>query len=1550
MHLEGVLIEDQQQDTLLYAGDMKLKITDWFFFKKEAEIKYVGLEDAVIKLQRTDSVWRSQFLLDYFGSSSSSAPKKKAGIKFDLKKLELKNVTFIKKDAWKGDDLTAKIGLLYLDANNVQLSGQRFDINTLYIKDPVVALRNYQGNRPELPASSISDNEPDTTTDSWNAGNMQFLVRELKIVNGTFRTDKDDSGAPLPYFDGKHLYVTNINGEFHPSSFVGDTILSQFSLSAKERSGFELKDMVADLKMTPQGMAFTNMVIHTNRSTIRNAYSMSYHNMDDLGDYIHRVKMTANFDSSYIDSDDIAFFAPGLGSWKKKIELKGKVRGTVDDIVGKDMVIQAGNSTVLNGDITMTGLPDINQTFIDFKANDFRTTYGDAVTIVPAMRQVVVPDLRKLQYVRFNGSFTGFIRDFVTFGTIQTNLGTLVSDLNMKLPAGQEPAYSGNISTTNFQLGEFLDDKVLGAIALKGTVRGRGFSASTRNTTLLGTIDFVDYKDYRYKNIQVNGSLNKKLFEGTASIRDENADLDMNGLIDFNGATPRFDLVANVAHADLRNLKLTQDSVQFKGKFNLNFTSSSIDNFMGTARITDAELLRNGHRLPFDSLTVISTETAAGKSFSLNSNEVDATFTGNFNLVDLPNGITYMLNKYYPAYIKAPRKYPRDQAFDFDITTRNVDEYLQVVDSSLSGFNYSHLSGNFNLAGSELNLTADIPQFAYKKYNFNNVTLTAQGRGGTLQLGGNAYNIRINDSLNIPLASFQVNAHNDSSRVSIKSGANRTVDTANLNALVLTYNDGVRIEVDPSSFTINGKLWTIDDNGELEFRSSHPASGSLVLKSGDQVITMRTEPSRTGGNWNDLRVNLTKVNIGDFSPLFLPHNRLEGLLSGNIFIEDPTGNLKASSQDLKTEFLRFDDDSLGEVTANLNYDNSTTELKVKGNTANQENYLGFDADVFLGDPLKGKNNIIALKARRFYLSVLERWLGDLFSDITGYLTGDVNITGDFSSISVAGKGKIEEAGLKVNFTQCFYKIRDTEIELTPEEINLDGIVLIDTVTKNPVYISGGIEHQSFKNMFYNLDISTRKPNTVGDAFNKPIQLINTTYKDNKQFFGSVKGTGSLSLLGEQSKMYMKVDAIASEKDSSYITIPPSSSRESGIADFLVERKFGREMTAQDLTKNASSIIYDVDVTANPMVNVRVVLDELTGDEIKGRGAGTLNIRSGTTEPLTLRGRFDIQEGNYLFTFQSFFKKPFELRKDAGNYIEWTGDPYNANIKFEAIYKAEKVSFATLGKSLNLNTNISNSRGDVYVVAKLTDKLFKPTIEFSLDFPSTSVAVTDPELALVLQQMQKNPNEINRQVTYLIVFNSFAPSELGGSGSEAALSFTTISGMLLNVVSDQIDKILSKLLKSDKYNINLNTSIYNRNLIDNSKTALNLGSNVNFTIGRSFFNNRFIISTGLFGLESTFEQTGSQQRLQFLQDVTLEWLINEKGTIRATFFYTRTDDYLSSATSTNSKSTRVGAGIGRKNEGNTIWEAIFGRRKKKPEAPPATSSTQEIKKEDSPVNN
>jgi hypothetical protein len=189
-------------------------------------------------------------------------------------------------------------------------------------------------------------------TTAWNQAQTIFQVGDLTIINGIFKKDILSTRQAFPGFDPQHILFTEINAVMSNSGITGDSIISKLKLTAKERSGLEIKNFTGDLMMTPKGMAFSNMDLATNKSHLRDYFSISYDDMRDFGNFIHKIKMNAVFDDSYVDSDDIAFFAPALKSWNKKISLRGNVKGTIDALAGRGMLIQAGNSTLLNGDIS----------------------------------------------------------------------------------------------------------------------------------------------------------------------------------------------------------------------------------------------------------------------------------------------------------------------------------------------------------------------------------------------------------------------------------------------------------------------------------------------------------------------------------------------------------------------------------------------------------------------------------------------------------------------------------------------------------------------------------------------------------------------------------------------------------------------------------------------------------------------------------------------------------------------------------------------------------------------------------------------------------------------------------------------------------------------------------------------------------------------------------------------------------------------------------------------------------------------------------------------
>jgi len=1535
MNLEGVMIEDQQKDTLLSAGKMQVRITDWFFFKDKIILHYIELGDAVIHLNRTDSVWNYQYLVDYFSGGSSTGSDKK-GVELDFKKIKFNNVTFLKKDEWRGEDMQFQLTSMDLDADEIDLNTKKIEINSIDFSDPVFLIKNYTGKRPRS-IKVINENEEITDEQKidsllkWNPDSWSIHIGKLNINNGDFKNIKVINGIYDDYFDGRNIDFASINASFKNLIFNNDTLTTSLELSTKERSGFEVKSMVADAKLTPHEMSFDKLEIKTNNSVIRDYFSMKYEDFNDMNDFITKIRMQARFENAEIDSDDIAFFAPEAKAWNKKIKISGLARGTVDDLFGNEMTIQAGNNTFLSGDISLTGLPDINKTFIDFKANSFRTTYSDVITFIPSIRKITMPNLQSISYLDFNGSFTGFIKDFVTYGTIRTNLGTITSDLNMKLPDGKQPFYSGNIASQDFKLGVFVNDPKIGTISFAGQVKGRGFNWNTISADIDGDIKHLVYNNYRYENIKANGKLDKKIFDGDYSIKDSNAVASLHGIVDLSGKVPRFNFLAEVDTLNLKPLNLLKDNFSFAGKLDFNFTGDNIDNFFGNASIRNATVTKDGRSIPLDSFVINSEYIDGAKHLSVRSPEVEGNISGDFSLEDLPEAFKLFLNKYYPAYIKEPSRKIRDQAFTFNIKTNYVSDLLNLFDTTFQGFNNAEITGRLDTKQNQLELATYVPAFAYKQFEFQNVNINGKGTFQNLALTTTIDHLKVSDSLSFPFTQIDLLARNDSTNVKfVTESNNRNISGGSINALVRTFDDGIAIKFDTSNFVLNGKRWAIEENGELELRSNNVSHGEIVLKESNQEIRIKTVPSSTG-DWNDVKIDLQNFNFGDITSFLVKTNRIDGLASGDIIIENPTKTFNVTS-DIQTDQLRIDNDSIGQIKAHVFYNNKTGNLIANGKTVNPDQKLDFDLNLFLKDLATNGEDVINIKPERYPVKIAERFIGNLFTNLDGYATGPLKIIGLGPDAKYIGKMKLEDVGLKVIFTQCYYKLSEAEITFKENELDLGRLTLIDTVTHNTATLSNGIlKHNGWRDLVYNIK---------AEVDDEPMLLLNTTRKDNSSFYGYALGTGSFSLTGPQSNMRIKIVGKASEKDSSYITIPNTTGKESGIADFLIERKYGRELSDSAFNNNETNITYDVDITGNPRVNVRVVIDELTNDEIHGRGEGNLRIVSGTSEKMTMRGRFDINDGVYNFSFQSFFKKPFELNKNANNYIEWNGDPFHPIVNIEAVYKTEKkVDFSPITNNFSEYKGVS-FRDYVYVVAKLRGDLFKPDISFSLDFPPESPPNTDATISFIIQkQILDNENELNKQVAFLVVFNSFAPTDAGTSlnlNSGVDLFVNSISDFLSGQINRVLNNILSNKLKIPGLYVNFSGSLYNPNPFTGGTYE---GTNLNVSVGKTLFNNRVVL-TFEGNYDVPFTSTTSQVSSDLLTNVTTEFLINKSGSIRASIFYKENVDLLTGYSNSAGKSRKYGTSLSYRKDFNRLGD-IFRRKKKLPPTPPqAETSTKE----------
>ncbi len=292
--------------------------------------------------------------------------------------------------------------------------------------------------------------------------------------------------------------------------------------------------------------------------------------------------------------------------------------------------------------------------------------------------------------------------------------------------------------------------------------------------------------------------------------------------------------------------------------------------------------------------------------------------------------------------------------------------------------------------------------------------------------------------------------------------------------------------------------------------------------------------------------------------------------------------------------------------------------------------------------------------------------------------------------------------MKVNYTQVYYTIDSADISFEENGMNFGSFVIHDKYN-NSGTVSGRINEKGFKNLDFDLDIASNK-----------LLMIDTKAVDNQQFYGKAIGKiKTFSLKGPESNCKLSISA--ESNDSSHIFIPNSVSRESGTADFIEFRQYGTEMIQERANSNFNLTV-DLDVTATNKVAIDVILDELTGDVIKAVGNGRLRIRAGTTEPLTIRGRYNIEMEVMISISSRSYENLLSSWLMPVTILSGQVILLMQMYILMHAYTAERVSLSDLIGSLNLSGAVKGYLGDVYVIAQLREKLTKPEIRFKLDFP------------------------------------------------------------------------------------------------------------------------------------------------------------------------------------------------------------------------------------------
>lgn len=1469
LNLEGALIRDQAKDTALYAGAVKLRITDWFFLKDKVELKYIGIENAVVKMDRSDSVWNYQFIVDYF-TPETKREENRRKIVLDLKKVDLKNVLFRRFDLWEGKKVQARVGFLYVDAHNMDFVQKRFRINEINMTSPDVIMEDITALNPDVSPRLQSE-----TGLYFNKNNIWVSIDSMQVRKGRFIYHKGEAYKTSAdgVFDAKNINLTDLNLVAGKYLFNKDTMMANIRMRTKERSGFELRNLTSAFRLTPQQMEFSNLTIQTPESQVTDYLSLNFNDFNkDFKNFESDITIRGNFVGSRIATNDLGYFAPVFKDWKKIYALSGRMIGTFNDFAINNLFLKSNDNLYVRGNLRMTGLPDFKNTIISLTGMQMSATANELSAFAPKIRELKSPDFNALGRINYQGDFHGTIRDFMTKGMLQTALGNLNANVNMQLPANGEPAYSGIVSTNRFDLGRFLNSKDFGLVSFDGRIEGNSFDLDRASATLNGHFDYLEVKDYTYRDIDVKGVVQNKFFTGELNLADSNAALVGNVEVDFKGDKPRFNVVGDLATINLKNTGFTQKDINISALFDLNFEGNNLDDFVGNAKMLNAAVSVDGRSVQFDSLNIESYyDTDNNKVLTIGSNEFDAEIYGNYVIRDIPATFQSFLHSYYPAIINQPTRIPQNQQARFTINTYNFSDYASLIDPRLSGLDNIKISGEVNTYGDgRFYLNADIPNAMYNNYRLQNGVFKGDGNYSKLDISGNMERLQLAKNTVFPNTQLLVSSETDHSRVKLSTGTGaNSFNEVNLDADVYTIDDGVRINFRPSYFILNNKQWDLEERGEIFVGRRQATARNVKFSQGNQELIVESESN----NSNNLLVQMRRIDLGDILPLVVPAPEMDGFVNGTVRLKNFFGPFSAEGS-LRVDEFKIDGDSVGIVNMISTYDSRNHNILFQGNADNEKYKFDLNGRYAIRDstnmPLVANFDFKGTRAH-----ILNRFLSTLLSDIEADVFGKLTVAGTFKNPYLLGNLDLRNAAMTVNFTQVRYTADNINLNMTDQLIDLGDVTLKDSYN-NQGKLSGVIYHNRLRDMRYDISATSDK-----------LLVLDTKAKDNKNFYGKAIGDVDFSITGPQTNMVMNITGTVA--DSTDLYIPTADAKDISSADFMVFKDYSKkENTATPAS--TSSLMVNMDLTVNNRANMHLILDPLTGDIINAKGNGRLYITIPPVGDITMRGRYNIESGRYDFNFLSFVPKPFEFT-GGNNYIEWNGDIAMARLNIDAQYTAQNVSVNDLlsGNSaaqVFSNSNIRSYRGDVYVIVEIRGNLEVPDISFRLDFPTGSVINSDPDFAAFLNRLATDKNEMVKQATYLIVFNSFAPYGQTSNMNFASAGVNTISQMITTELNKSLSDALFRITGDRSLQVDISGSTYSSASYYGTAAVNNTLDRqiINARISKSILDGKVIVTFGNnFDFNINAASALRNNNFQWLPDISVQIILSKDGRLRMLVF-------------------------------------------------------------------
>ncbi|MBQ5720361.1 MAG: translocation/assembly module TamB domain-containing protein, partial [Alistipes sp.] len=1002
------------------------------------------------------------------------------------------------------------------------------------------------------------------------------------------------------------------------------------------------------------------------------------------------------------------------------------------------------------------------------------------------------------------------------------------------------------------ELGRILRVPMMGALTAT-----MNFDGSTSKDGIRGRVNGsaqeLAFNDAQYSNIDIDGMVINKSFSGSITGHDAPLRFDLDGLADLNGANPIFDLTLDVAEADLHAMNINErDSLSLLSfRSELYAVGRTLDDLNGTLSIDNGHYRYNADTLASGPIR-LAARSAAQRSLTLTSDFADATFTGPTSYKTLVGYLQSAMTKYLPGLsFKTDYKDSGEDAYSaLSVKVKEIDPLLNAISEGLQLSRGSQLSFVMNPATDHLALRAESDYIERGKLLITNLNLNLTNQSDSLVMYLNSEDL-YSGALHLPRLTVMGGAKHD--RVSLSAGFNDTTDSlsgvvalrAQLHRVGAQGMPRLDVNLLPTTIYTPERDWRVTSDS-ISLDTARISIRDFRIESDRQSLRLDGVASRH--REDSLTMYLREFEL---SPFMLFAERMGYNVKGRA---NGAASIKAAldrgeiTADVKIDSMTVNETGVAPLHIVSRWDLEQQRIQVEMNNAR----TGGNVVQGYYDPTT-KRYYADGNFQNLPLSMLDPVLRTVVSQTAGRADARLNIAGEGRAAKLNGEVKVADLSTMVDFTRARYSVESATVRVENNHFIANNVRVSDTEQNSGTFTMDlSLDHLS--NIAYNMRVVPRN-----------MIVLNTTAQDNDLFYGKVYGSGTATIQGDKSGTTL--DITGTTQGNSQFFMPLSSKSDISSADFVVFEQPGVELdttnylqrkkmaferrSRSSTTSSGSNMSINIELTATPTTEVQLVIDPTVGDIIRGRGNGTLNMRIvPSANVFDMYGDYTITEGSYLFTLQNIINKRFVI--NSGSTIQWTGDPLDARLDIDAVYKL-RASLQPLLASTTLD-NVTRAV-PVECIINLTERLTSPTVTFDIKVPNA-----DTEIQNAVSNLLNNQQSIATQFMYLLVSGSFYSDSSTSSSIGATASATTGFELLSNQ--------LSNWLSSDDYNIILRYRPRSELTSDE----------IDFGFSKSLVDNRLLVEVeGNYLVDNRMAQSSNMSN--FMGEAYITWLIDRAGALK-----------------------------------------------------------------------